>query len=59
MLLKRAKCFKRYFSEFDRKEIKRRMRELADSPNGRMVREMAEHIDDLLMVAAACFLLLN
>ena len=35
------------------------MRELADSPNGQMVREMAEHIDDLLMVAAACFLLLN
>lgn len=59
VLLKRAKCFKRYFSEFDRKEIKRRVRELADSPNGQMVREMAEHIDDLLMVAAACFLLLN
>ena len=52
-LLDQAKCLKRYFSDFERREIRRRLQELARTPEGRAVREMVEYIKLLLVAISA------
>ena len=36
-LLDKSGCLKEYFSKFEQKEIKQRLKEIAASPNGRLV----------------------
>ena len=52
-LLDQAKCLKRYFSDFERREIRRRLQELARTPEGRAVREMVEYIKLLIVAISA------
>ena len=54
-LLDQAKCLKRYFSDFERKEIRRRLQELARTPEGQAVRQMVEYIQLLIVaISAGC-----
>mgnify|MGYP003226278563 CR=1 FL=1 len=47
-LLDKSGCLKEYFSKFEQKEIKQRLKEIAASPNGRLVGEMVEYIYNMI-----------
>lgn len=47
-LLDKSGCLKEYFSKFEQKEIKQRLKEIAASPNGRLVGEMVEYIYSMI-----------
>lgn len=52
ILLEKAKCLKQYFSKFEQKEMKKKLREMMDSPDGKLVKAMVDHIETLLAVMA-------
>lgn len=58
ILLEKGKCLKPYFSKFEQKEMRKKIREIIDSPNGKLVKDMVEHIESLLAIlsssAASC-----
>lgn len=53
VLLDRGKCLKPYFSQFEQKEMRQKLKSLADSPEGQMVKAMVEHIETLIAALAA------
>lgn len=53
VLLEHGGCLKPYFSSFEQKELKQRLRGLMDSPDGRLVRRLVEHIELILAAAAS------
>ncbi len=53
ILLERAKCLKLYFSPFEQKEMAGRIKALVSSPEGRVVKELVDHIEALMAAAAA------
>jgi len=53
ILLERAKCLKQYFSKFEQKEIKEKVRVLMDSPEGKLVKEIADYIETILVIVSA------
>lgn len=53
ILLEKAKCLKPYFSQYEQKDIKKKVREIMDSPEGRLVKDMVSHIEILLAAAAS------
>ncbi|MCI9545569.1 MAG: GPP34 family phosphoprotein [Lachnospiraceae bacterium] len=50
ILLEKAKCLKQYFSKFEQKEMKKRLRNMMDSPDGKLVKAMVDHVETLLAV---------
>lgn len=53
VLLERGKCLKPYFSAFEQKEIREKLRRITASPEGRLVKEMVEHVEGILAAAVA------
>lgn len=53
VLLDKGKCLKPYFSQFEQKEMRQKLKSLADSPEGQMVKTMVEHIETLIAALAA------
>ena len=49
-LLDKSGCLKEYFSKFEQKEIKQRLKDIAASPNGRLVGEMVEYIYNMIAI---------
>ena len=47
-LLDKSGCLKEYFSKFEQREIKQRLKDIAASPNGRLVGEMVEYIYNMI-----------
>lgn len=50
LLLEKAKIIKKYFSDYERKEMKNRMKEIVSSEDGRMIKEMIDHIENMMAV---------
>ena len=48
ILLERGKIIKKYFSDFEQKEMKGRIKEIVSSEDGRMVKEMIEYIENMM-----------
>lgn len=59
ILLEKSKSLKTYFSEFEQKEIKTRLKEIADTPNGKMMKYMVEYVENMLVVMTAVIATLN
>lgn len=53
VLLDKGKCLKPYFSQFEQKEMRRKLKSLTDSPEGRLVKAMVEHVETLMAALAA------
>ena len=53
VLLDKGKSLKPYFSQFEQKEMRQKLKSLADSPEGRLVKAMVEHVETLLAALAA------
>lgn len=50
VLLEKGKCLKPYFSDFEWRDMKKRLEELAASPEGKLVQEMLSWVDDIMAV---------
>lgn len=59
ILLEKSKSLKTYFSEFEQKEIKTRLKEIADTPNGKMIKYMVEYVENMIVVMTAVIATLN
>ncbi len=53
ILLEKAKCLKPYFSQYEQKEIKKKLRKIIDSPKGRLVKDMVSYIECLIAASAS------
>lgn len=53
VLLDKGKCLKPYFSQFEQKEMRRKLKALLDAPEGRLVKAMVEHVETLMAALAA------
>lgn len=53
VMLERGKCLKPYFSAFEQKEIREKLRRITASPEGRLVKEMAEYVEVILAAAVS------
>ena len=53
ILLGRGKCLKPYFSKFEQKELKEKLRALLDSPEGRLVKGMVDYLESILTLLCA------
>ena len=53
VLLEQARCLKQYFSDYERRQIKEKMRALRDSDEGKLVRKMLDYLEFLLYSVAA------
>lgn len=49
-LLQRSGDLPRYFSAYEKKDFKRRMKEIKEHPGSEMIRRAAEYVDSLLLV---------
>lgn len=52
VLLEKSKLIKTYFSKFEQKEIKNKMKELINSPVGQEIKDMVQYIEDLMTIIA-------
>ena len=52
-LLERVKCLKAYFSAFEQKEVRQKIEALAQSPEGKMVRDMMTYLQIIMYSFAA------
>ena len=59
VLLDRSKSLKQYFSDFERKEMKARLKQIMNAPTGKMIREMVEYVEGMLTATAATLLLFH
>ena len=53
VLLDKGKSLKPYFSQFEQKEMRQKLKSLVDSPEGRLVKAMVEHVETLMAALAA------
>ena len=53
VLLDKGKCLKPYFSQFEQKEMRRKLKALLDAPEGRLVKAMVEHVETMMAALAA------
>lgn len=53
ILLERSKCLKFYFSQYEQKEMKNKLQQIIDSPEGRLVKDLVSHIEILVAAAAS------
>ncbi len=50
VLLEKSKSLKPYFSDYERKELKNRLNELVRSPQGKLVKDMVDYVEDLIVI---------
>lgn len=48
VLLEKSKIIKRYFSPFEQKEIRQKIKELMNSEAGKLIKDMIDHIENLI-----------
>ena len=51
VLMEKGNCLKPYFSAFEQKQMKQRLRALGESPTGKMVQEMVEYVENMMAIA--------
>ena len=51
VLMEKGNCLKPYFSAFEQKQMKQRLRALGESPTGKMVQEMVVYVENLMAIA--------
>ncbi len=49
--MEKGNCLKPYFSAFEQKQMKQRLRALGESPTGKMVQEMVEYVENMMAIA--------
>ena len=49
-LLERSKIMKEYFSSFEQKEIKHKLKEIVNSDSGLLIKEMIDYIENLIAI---------
>ncbi|MDO4356851.1 MAG: GPP34 family phosphoprotein [Clostridia bacterium] len=59
VLLDRSKSLKQYFSDFERKELKARLKQIMNAPTGKMIRDMVEYVEGMLTATAVTLLLFH
>lgn len=57
ILLEKAKCLKVYFSAFEQKEMRQKLQDIVNSPEGTIVSDMVEHIETLLALLSMVVIL--
>ena len=53
VLLEKGKCVKTYFSAYEQKTIKEKLKAIVASPEGKMVGELVAHVEGMIDIAAA------
>ena len=53
VLLEKSRCLKTYFSDYERREIKNRLKEIVNSDEGKLVKRMVEYIETMTAVIIA------
>lgn len=53
ILLEKGKNLKPYFSQYEQKEIRKKLKTIMDQPNGKIVREMVAYVENIMVVASA------
>lgn len=48
ILLDKSRLLKTYFSEFEQKEIKQKLKEITGSDTGKMIKDMVDHVENLI-----------
>lgn len=48
ILLDRSKLLKTYFSEYERKEIKKKLKEIINSETGKMIKDMVAYVENMI-----------
>ena len=51
ILLEKGKCMKKYFTKEERKEMKQKIKDMQSSPSGKLVNEMINYIDSIMVAA--------
>ena len=51
ILLEKGKCMKKYFTKEERKEMKPKIKDMQSSPSGKLVNEMINYIDSIMVAA--------
>ncbi len=59
MLLDKGKSLKPYFSAFEQKEMREKLRAIGKTATGKLVREMVEYVENLINVMAALVVVLS
>ena len=49
-LLERSKIMKEYFSSFEQKEIRHKLKEIVNSDSGLLIKEMIDYIENLIAI---------
>ena len=50
ILLERGGCLKPYFSQFEQKEMRARLKALLNSPNGKLVKNMVDYVENMIAI---------
>ncbi|HIR28429.1 MAG TPA: hypothetical protein IAB84_10715 [Candidatus Choladousia intestinigallinarum] len=50
ILLDKSNVIKTYFSEYERKEIKKKLKEAANSETGKLIESMIEYIENMISI---------
>lgn len=50
ILLDKSKTLKRYFSEFEQRELKNKLKEIVNSTNGKMVKDMVAYVENIITI---------
>ena len=53
VLLEKGKCVKTYFSAYEQKTIKEKLKAIVASPEGTLVGELVAHVEGMINIAAA------
>ncbi len=59
ILLEKSKSLKNYFSGFEQKEMKNKLQEIVNLPEGKVVSDMIEYVDTMISVMTTMFVLFS
>src|SRR5699024_6304283 len=48
ILLDKGKCLKKYFSDYERRNMRQRLKEIVNNHDGRMVTRMIEYVENMI-----------
>lgn len=52
VLLEKSKLLKTYFSEYEQKEVKEKLKDLVNSDTGKKIKEMVDYVDNMIATMA-------
>ena len=59
ILLERGKCLKEYFSKYEQKALKEKVKALCASPSGRIIKEMIGYVDSMINMMTVIMMALS